>query len=47
MIEDGMMASAAALPFAAMAGVPLRFAVPYYVIQGGDDLFSPTPLVDA
>jgi fermentation-respiration switch protein FrsA (DUF1100 family) len=27
-------------------GCPLRFALPYYVIQGRDDLFSPTPLAE-
>lgn len=46
-IGDGMMASGSALPFADMAGVSTRFAVPYYVIQGRDDLFSPTPLAEA
>ena len=45
-IGDGMMASGAALGFADMAGVSLRFALPYYVIQGRDDLFSPTPLAE-
>jgi pimeloyl-ACP methyl ester carboxylesterase len=46
-IGDGMMASGAALGFADMAGVSLRFALPYSVIQGRDDLFSPTPLAEA
>lgn len=45
-IGAGMMASGAALGFADMAGVSLRFALPYFVIQGRDDLFSPTPLVE-
>ena len=36
----------AALGFADMAGASLRFALPDYVIQGRDDVFSPTPLAE-
>ena len=44
---DGMTASGAALGFADLPGTDARFRVPYYVIQGREDLFAPTPLVQA
>jgi pimeloyl-ACP methyl ester carboxylesterase len=50
-IGDGSSASGRALIEASVAtDLPItatRFSVPYYVIQGRDDLFSPTPLVAA
>ncbi len=46
-IGDGMIASGAALGFADLPTTAVRFKVPYYVIQGRDDLFAPTPLVEA
>jgi pimeloyl-ACP methyl ester carboxylesterase len=45
--NDGMIASGAARSFADLATSAARFEVPYYVIQGRDDLFAPTPLVEA
>jgi pimeloyl-ACP methyl ester carboxylesterase len=50
-IGDGMNASGAALIDASVAGdlsaTATSFKIPYYVIQGRHDLFSPTPLVEA
>jgi pimeloyl-ACP methyl ester carboxylesterase len=46
-VNGGMLASGAALGFADLAAVAARFAIPYYVIQGRDDLFAPTPLAEA
>ena len=50
-IGDGMSASGSALIDASVAGelsaTATRFTIPYYVIQGRDDLFTPTPLVEA
>jgi pimeloyl-ACP methyl ester carboxylesterase len=46
-IGDGMAASGAALSFADLPSTSVRFEIPYYVIQGRDDLFAPTPLVEA
>jgi pimeloyl-ACP methyl ester carboxylesterase len=50
-IGDGMIASGAALIAASVeANLPATatsFTIPYYVIQGRHDLFSPTPLVEA
>ena len=50
-IGDGMSASGSALIDASVAGdlpaTATRFTVPYYVIQGRHDLFTPTPLVEA
>jgi pimeloyl-ACP methyl ester carboxylesterase len=45
-IGDGMNASGPALGFADLATTPVGFKIPYYVIQGRDDLFAPTPLVE-
>ena len=44
-VNDGMVASAAALSFADLPTTAVRFKTPYYVIQGSEDLFAPTPLV--
>jgi pimeloyl-ACP methyl ester carboxylesterase len=50
-IGDGARASGAALIGAGVAtdlpATATSFKIPYYVIQGRDDLFSPTPLVEA
>jgi proline iminopeptidase len=50
-IGDGMNASGSALIGASVEGelssTATRFTLPYYVIQGRDDLFTPTPLVEA
>ena len=46
-IGDGMAASATALGFADLPSTEVRFRVPYYVVQGREDLFAPTPLVQA
>jgi len=50
-IQDGMTASGPALIDTSVAenlpATATRFALPYYVIQGRHDLFSPTPLVEA
>jgi pimeloyl-ACP methyl ester carboxylesterase len=50
-IGDGMNASGPALIGASVAtdlpATATSFKVPYYVIQGRHDLFSPTPLVEA
>jgi len=50
-IDDGMTASGSALISASVAtdftATATRFKIPYFVIQGRDDLFSPTPLVEA
>ena len=46
-VNDGMNASGAALGFADLPTTAVRFKIPYYVIQGRDDLFAPTPLVEA
>ena len=50
-IGDGMNASGSALIAASVAGelsaTAIRFKIPYYVIQGRHDLFTPTPLVEA
>jgi pimeloyl-ACP methyl ester carboxylesterase len=46
-IENGMIASGPALGFADLATTPVRFKTRYYIIQGRDDLFAPTPLVEA
>jgi proline iminopeptidase len=50
-IGDGMNASAPALIGASVAtdlpATAISFKIPYYVIQGRHDLFSPTPLVEA
>jgi len=50
-IGDGMTASGPALIDASVAtdlpATATRFAIPYYVVQGRHDLFSPTPLVEA
>ncbi len=46
-VNDGMIASGAALSFADLSGTAARFEIPYYAIQGRDDLFAPTPLVEA
>ncbi len=46
-VNDGMIASGAALSFADLPATAVRFKVPYYVIQGRDDLFAPTPLVES
>jgi pimeloyl-ACP methyl ester carboxylesterase len=45
-VGDGSTASAAALGFADLPATAVRFRIPYYVIQGRDDLFAPTPLVE-
>lgn len=45
-VQDGMIASGAALSFADVPATAVRFKIPYYVIQGRDDLFAPTPLVE-
>ena len=46
-----MNASGSALIDASVAGdlsaTATSFKIPYYVIQGRDDLFAPTPLVEA
>ena len=45
---DGMAASGAALGFADLPSTEeVRFRVPYYIIQGREDIFAPTPLVQA
>jgi pimeloyl-ACP methyl ester carboxylesterase len=48
---DGMNASGAALIQSTIStdlpATAAAFTVPYYVIQGRDDLFAPTPLVEA
>jgi pimeloyl-ACP methyl ester carboxylesterase len=48
---DGMRASGAALIDSsvaeALSTTALRFTLPYYVIQGRHDLFTPTPLAEA
>jgi pimeloyl-ACP methyl ester carboxylesterase len=50
-IGDGMSASGSALIDASVAGdlsaTATSFKIPYYVIQGRHDLFSPTPFVEA
>src|SRR5207244_816892 len=50
-IGDGMSASGSALIADSVAGdltaTATTFKLPYYVIQGRHDLFSPTPLVEA
>lgn len=50
-IGDGMSASGSALIEASVAGdlsaTATSFKIPYYVIQGRHDLFTPTPLVEA
>jgi pimeloyl-ACP methyl ester carboxylesterase len=50
-IGDGQMASGPALIGASVTtdfpATAIRFKIPYYVIQGRHDLFSPTPLVEA
>jgi pimeloyl-ACP methyl ester carboxylesterase len=50
-IGDGMSASGSALIDASVAGdlsaTATSFKIPYYVIQGRHDLFTPTPLVEA
>jgi proline iminopeptidase len=50
-IGDGMNASGSALIDASVAGdlsaTATRFTIPYYVIQGRHDLFTPTPLAEA
>jgi len=50
-INDGAIASGRALIDASVAtdlpATATRFAIPYVVIQGRDDLFAPTPLVEA
>jgi len=50
-IGDGMIASGGALIDASVAtdlpATATSFKIPYYVIQGRHDLFSPTPLVEA
>ena len=50
-IGDGMNASGSALIGASVEGdlstTATRFTLPYYVIQGRHDLFTPTPLVEA
>jgi pimeloyl-ACP methyl ester carboxylesterase len=46
-IEGGMIASGPALGFADLPTTGGRFKTPCYVIQGRDDLFAPTPLVEA
>jgi pimeloyl-ACP methyl ester carboxylesterase len=50
-IGDGMNASGAALSDSIVAedlsSTALRFKIPYYVIQGRHDLFTPTPLAEA
>jgi pimeloyl-ACP methyl ester carboxylesterase len=50
-IGDAMIASGQALIGASVAvDLPVtatRFKIPYYVVQGRHDLFSPTPLVEA
>ena len=46
-VGDGMMASGKALSFADLPASAIRSKIPYYVIQGRDDLFTPTPLVEA
>jgi pimeloyl-ACP methyl ester carboxylesterase len=46
-VNDGMIASGAALSFADLPTTAVRFKIPYYVIQGRDDLVAPTPLVEA
>jgi pimeloyl-ACP methyl ester carboxylesterase len=50
-IGDGMSASGSALIGASVEGelsaTATRFKIPYYVIQGRHDLFTPTPLVEA
>jgi len=50
-IGDGMSASGSALIGASVAEdlsvTATRFKLPYYVIQGRNDLFAPTPLVEA
>lgn len=50
-IQDGSTASGQALIGASVAtdlpATATRFTVPYFVIQGRHDLFSPTPLVEA
>jgi proline iminopeptidase len=50
-IGEGMSASGSALIADSMetdlSSTATSFKVPYYVIQGRDDLFAPTPLVDA
>ena len=50
-IGDGMNASGSALIAASVAGelsaTAINFKIPYYVIQGRHDLFTPTPLVEA
>lgn len=50
-IGDGMSASGSALIDASVEGdlsaTATSFKIPYYVIQGRHDLFTPTPLVEA
>jgi len=50
-IGDGMSASGSALIGASVAGdltaTATSFRIPYYVIQGRHDLFTPTPLAEA
>ena len=46
-VEDGMAASGAALSFADLPTTGVRFKIPCYGIQGREDLFAPTPLVEA
>ena len=50
-IQGGMTASGPALIDASVAtdlpATATRFTIPYYVIQGRSDLFSPTPLAEA
>ncbi len=50
-IQDGMSVSGQALIDASVAtdlpATATRFTIPYYVIQGRHDLFSPTPLAKA
>jgi pimeloyl-ACP methyl ester carboxylesterase len=46
-VADGMMASGKALGFADLSTTPIDFKIPYYVVQGRDDLFAPTSLVES
>jgi pimeloyl-ACP methyl ester carboxylesterase len=45
-VNDGMIASGAALSFADLPAKAVRSKMPYYIIQGRNDLFAPTPLVE-
>jgi pimeloyl-ACP methyl ester carboxylesterase len=46
-VNEGMVASGAALSFADLPTTTVHFKIPYYVTQGRHDLFAPTPLVEA